>query len=256
MFWLIMSTQLLAGDFQAVTTETKSAIIDWTDYKLKCTADANPGAGKNGFAELEALARKKLGPKFLDSTDTIIVEAGITIKSLIDEDTALGQHLASNTSTWYVTEARYHISGPVELDAELDIVEWLRPYIVSRSFEGKPETNGYKSDYSGFLIDARGLGAQGAVAPKILSNTGEELYNLSKIALKAARKVTPIQYVADPADPKVIKRVGENPLILVASKVNNGVNIVLDENTSVLFKKEAQDPDLLAKASIVLVLDP
>jgi hypothetical protein len=113
------------------------------------------------------------------------------------------------------------------------------------------------SNFTGVVVDARGLGAEGALAPRLLSPEGAELFGVGMVLEKTARGQTPVQYVSDPADPRAWKRAGESPLLLRAAAVRDEVDLVLTAEDAVrLATVTARDTTLLAQARVVLVLDP
>lgn len=242
--------------FGPVVTATHGATIDWTTMVLSIEEGAEPTPGSHAQAQVvEQAARASLGPRVLEAAGHVRLDADSRVRDLIEAETRLGQHLGQESSSWHVSEARYHSSGRVEIVGELDLAAWLRPVAYARATGSDPPT-GDSSRFTGVLVDARGLGAEGALAPRILSSTGEVLFAIEHVHKAVTRKRTPVQYVSDPADPLAYDRAGDNPLMLRAVRVESDVDLVLTPEDSVRLQTVSRDERLLAEALVVLVLDP
>jgi hypothetical protein len=244
------------SSFAPVTTEVAGATIDWTGMVLTMTERAQPAPGARAELQVvEQQARVRLGPRLLEAAGRLRLDHDTTVRDLIDSGSSLGEHLGQESSSWHVAEARYHSSGLVEIQAELDLATWLRPVAYAGAADGDPPT-GERSSFSGILIDARGLGAEGALAPRVLSPDGEELFTIERVHEAVARKRTVVQYVSDPADPRAYQRAGETPLLLRAQRASDGVDLVLTPDDAIRFQTVTRDARLLTEARLVLVLDP
>ncbi len=239
-----------------VTFELAGATVDWTNMVLTMSEQAQPAPGSHTELQVvEQQARVRLGPRMLEAAGRVRLDHETTVRDLIDARTPIGEHLGQESSSWHVAEARYHSSGKVEIIAELDLATWLRPAAYAGAASGDPP-EGEPSSYSGVVVDARGLEAGGALAPRLLSHDGDVLYALDRVHETVARKRTAVQYVSDPADPRAHRRAGDNPLILRAVDVRDEVDLVLSVDDSIRMQTVSRDASLLTEARIVLVLDP
>lgn len=254
---LLFSLVANAEEFAPVVTAIGGARIDWTSMILRLDGEAEPAAGSYDDLEVvEQEARARLGPQVLEAARQVRVDATTRTVDLLESDSPLGGRLAETSSSWHVSEARYHTSGAVALTAELDLGAWLTPVLRARALEGDlPQAQA--SNFSGVVVDARGLDAEGALVPRLLSPDGAELFGAGMVAEKVARTLTPVQYVSDPADPRAWQRAGDAPLLLRAASVRDGVDLLLTAQDAVTLQTVAsRDTALLARARVVLVLDP
>jgi len=242
--------------FAPVTTRLAGATLDWTHMVLSMSEQAQPAPGSHAELQVvEQQARVRLGPRLLEASGRVRLDHETTVRDLIDSRSPLGEHLGQESSSWHVAEARYYTSGKVEIAAELDLATWLRPAAYAGAAAGDPPT-GEPSSYTGVVVDARGLSAQGALAPRLLSTDGAVLYAIDRVHETVARKRTVVQYVSDPADPMAYVRAGDQPLLLRAARVSDDVDIVLSVDDSIRFQTVSRDARLLTEAKVVLVLDP
>ncbi len=242
--------------FAHVLTHVQGATIDWTSMRLSIEDQAQPTPGSHTQAQVvEQQARGKLGPRVLEAAGQVRLDADARVRDLIEAQTRLGEHLGQESSSWHVAEARYYTSGRVEITGQLDLGAWLRPVAYARASDDEPP-QGENSRFTGVVVDARGLDAQGALAPRVLSSTGQVLYAIEHVHKAVSRKRMPVQYVTDPADPLAYERAGDNPLLLRAVQVESEVDLVLSPEDSVRLQTVSRDVHLLTDALVVLVLDP
>ena len=214
--------------------------VDWTEGRLVVRAQGNPHTGAWSdvkVAEQAALAQ-------LESR--LAEHAG---RLRFDAERLAGELGADLEGAWRITQTTYHTSGRVELEAELDLHAWLRGALVERA---AGELDGREPTLSGVLVDARTVGGEPCVAPRLLDPEGEPVYGPSTMAREAAARRAPVSFVGDPADPAAGDRVGESPLVLIAADAR-GCDLVLDEESAGSLR-QLQGTSVLADGHVVVVL--
>jgi hypothetical protein len=116
------------------------------------------------------------------------------------------------------------------------------------------------NQYTGIIIDARKLALKPALYPQIFSNNGSLLYNQSMVNLDDAQFSTIVAYSRTMDKAVSMPRVGSNPLKLTAISVvmaANGENtdLVLNSDTSNIFRQAASNGQFLSKAAIVIIIN-
>ncbi len=242
--------------FEPVVREMSSGWVDWSNMVLHTAAEAYPAPGPLADRTLvEQQARDLLGPALKKAALGIHVSSQLTASDIMQADDSTARLMKRGINSWRVTEARYFTSGRVELEAELDLSEWLMKALTNMAEAERP-ANVDRSRTTGVVVDARGLDFTPTAAPSLLSDNGQQLYGIRWITPAALKKHSPAQYVSDPADPLAQKRAGANPIFLRAVKVKGDFDLVLDTQSSIRLRTSAQDPHLLAEARVVLVTDP
>ncbi|MEE2749922.1 MAG: hypothetical protein VX519_00705 [Myxococcota bacterium] len=234
--------------------------INWTQGVLYVRASAVPGpSGAEDFKTTEQAARHKLVATLQSLGKQVRVESDrLCIDLMANADAssrALEEGLKEGRGHWRVVETRYHASGRVELEAELSLVEWIRPALVG-SGEGEREAAANPGRSSGLLVDARGLDVDPVFAPRLVSHTGEVLYDFG--ALSASRSVgrAPAMWVDDPVTGGLAKRVGASPLVLLADGLTRKGDLILSKRDSARVAAIAAGADLLAAAPVAIIVDP
>jgi hypothetical protein len=242
--------------FPSVRSETGPGWVDWTELKLYARTEGLPDAGAYAartIVEQKAMAR--LGPLMLDAAARVRVTADTTAGDVLESGSKLASLLDEDSSSWRVVETRYYTSGKIGVDGCLDIYQWLKPVLLSLESQS-PAPQGMPSEYSGIVVDARGLKVEPALAPRIWSPSGEMLWGIQLLPTGTVKQRSPVGFVVDPADPRSCKRAGPNPLFVRAASVRDRVDLVLGSPDAELFLTARQDPRILSEARVILVLDP
>jgi hypothetical protein len=116
-----------------------------------------------------------------------------------------------------------------------------------------------KGPYTGLIVDARGLGVQMAMAPKILTQAGFEIYGFVNVLYHDEMNHGMVLYEKDVEKAKrdLAGIIGENPLIVKAIGVRgrNKTDVVVDDTTAVaIFASDVRD-HFLELGKVVFVID-
>ena len=122
---------------------------------------------------------------------------------------------------------------------------------MGREREGPPT-----GPITGLLVDARGLELLPAVCPNLRTSAGLSLYSAEAVTPAAIAQRPPVIYVTDPANPAAVARVGEQPLILRATGVRDGVDLLISDADSNTLRDRASEAPFLLHANVVIVVDP
>lgn len=253
----MFSLWILLGPAQAgsVTEKVAGGVVDWTEGIILAEASAVGGGGPKAWRETRAAeqeARTALAESLASVARSVRFTSDITVDSLLRAGDDLAELLEQNLASWEVPEARYFSSGKVELSGQLALSEWLRPALVgwARASDDVQVANGP----TGLLVDARGLRVRPALAPRLLAPDGRTLYGLELLSALAAATATPAVWVDDPADARAAARSGPQPLVVVATAVQGGSDLVLSHED--VRRVDDQGSAILALGRVVVVVDP
>jgi hypothetical protein len=82
--------------------------------------------------------------------------------------------------------------------------------------------------YTGLVVDARGLGAKPALAPRLLDGAGKPVYGAAALSADARKDMSVAAYFKSLEEARKSTRVGEKPLVVKASQLQ-GSDLVLAE---------------------------
>jgi hypothetical protein len=111
--------------------------------------------------------------------------------------------------------------------------------------------------YTGLVVDARGLGARPAMAPRIVSEAGQEIYGSAVVDRAWAVKEGMAGYSKDLSAAQANERVADRPLTVRGLKSDgpNRSDIVIANPDAQVLLGAAQHLSFLEKARVVIVVD-
>lgn len=111
--------------------------------------------------------------------------------------------------------------------------------------------------YTGVIIDARGLGVQPALSPRIVDESGAQVYGPENLSRDYAVKHGMAGYAKAPEKARVNKRVAGNPMEVAAAAISGKgrTDIVLSNQDANAIRNLENAPELLGQARIMILLD-
>jgi hypothetical protein len=232
-----------ASPYPTVVRAVGAGAVDWTTATLVVTSKSarQTGAWKDRrMQEQDALDR--LPPLVAEASQGVCLAPGVTGDDLVDGDG--GARLREALGAWQVAETRYLGKGAVEMDAELDLVAWLRPALPTVPARRNAEPAG-----PGLLVDARGLDLELCLVPKITGPADLVVLDLATVSRAVGDDNAPVLFVTNPADPRVGSRLGRDPFRVRAGDAD-GAELLLDT---------APPAEVIAAAAagrVAIVVDP
>lgn len=225
--------------------------IDWGRGVLVAHAASSGGAGLlTSRRTLEQEAWLRLEALLAERAAEVRVTTDVVASDLLAGDDPLALRLQEGLRTWRVTTTRYSRSGQVELEAELVLRDWLRPALLGWASPQRPDRQ--VGGGSGLVVDARGLAVVPAMVPRLLSPTQDVLFGPEHLMAGQLALQPPVVWVTDPADPAAAAQAGADPVVVGATAVSRGSDLVLDPRDSEALEALG---GLLSRGHVVIVVD-
>lgn len=111
--------------------------------------------------------------------------------------------------------------------------------------------------YTGLVVDAKGLGAKPAMAPKILDAEGREVYGSAYVSREYAVSQGMSGYAKQLESATANQRVTDNPLVVKGVKTEGPgqCDIVIDSADAEMLKSAAENLSFLEKCRVMIVVD-
>lgn len=111
--------------------------------------------------------------------------------------------------------------------------------------------------YTGLVVDARGTGAQAALAPRILNEQGDEAYSAAYVEQRHVVEQGIAVYVADLPSAQANPRVTDTPLMIKALRATgrNRTDLVVSDADAQTVHGVPEHFKLLKQAKVLVVLD-
>ncbi|MEC9488458.1 MAG: hypothetical protein UMV23_03130 [Halanaerobium sp.] len=112
-----------------------------------------------------------------------------------------------------------------------------------------------KSGFTGLIVDARGRNISRTMSPKIFSVTGEEIYGTMDKDYQYVLEVGLVEYFSSPTANGVSSRVGDNPLLVKAVGIRDGMHpVVSKEDAQKIALADNIDP-FLRYCKVIILTD-
>lgn len=248
--------------FDPVVEDVGAGQLNWTTMRLEVSArsDRTVGAWQTiRVQEQDALDR--LEPLIEDAARRVHFDPARTADDLlsIDEGGAPGSVLRrlddGLMTSWRVQETRYLSNGGVEMDGILEVHHWLRPMLLSQT-EATRSRPVEDDEVTGVLIDARHIDFRPCLAPQLKTTDGRLLLHPSKVHPSVMRRLTPVVYVQDPADPAAAERAGMSPIFIHAEQAESRCILTVSSSDSTRLADSVGFASAVTNARVVVVVSP
>ncbi|MBD3290240.1 hypothetical protein GF337_15650 [candidate division KSB1 bacterium] len=173
------------------------------------------------------------------------------------------QGIVKNTTM--VGEPKYLSDGSVEVTMEMPITGALTDVVLPTTVDGQPwgqqqyqgQQQQAAASYTGLIVNAKGLGARPAMAPKILDEQGNEIYGSRYVSREWAVKMGMVGYDKDLNRARSNDRVANNPMVVKAMKVSgpNKADVVVSQQDAAQIKAVAANQNFLDKCKVMFIVD-
>jgi hypothetical protein len=204
--------------------------VSWEGQVIKATGSGAPDmkASNPAQARLGAENAAKLDAfrNLLAQVKGIHVSADRTVADEMNRDEVRGK-VEGVIRGFKVTAKRYFSDSGVEMDVEVPLAMLTEAVAPVGESSFALNTKGEKKN-TGLIIDARGLGVQPALAPRLLDAAGNPVYGADTLSPDVRKTTTVAGYHKTVDDAKKSPRLGSRPLVVKAAKVQ-GSDVVLTE---------------------------
>ena len=191
----------------------------------------------------------------------------------IDGTTVVGDYAAENkviiskiegiVKNAEVVKKEYFSDGTVEVTMEMNfkggfaqlvLPGEIRPLVSIKPMS--PVKNSY-SVFTGLVVDARGLGSKPVMSPKILDETGQEVYGSAFVSREYAVQQGMSGYSKDLTAAKSNQRVAGNPLTVKGLRIegNGHSDIVISNADASRLRSASENLSFMRKCRVVIVVE-
>ena len=244
--------------------------INWQDQIIRATGIGAPNPKMPLAAQragaLEAAKRIALR-NLLETVKGMSITSETTVRNAMMENDVITTRVSGIIRNFKVVDTRYMSSGDVEVDVEVPLSGVLTDALLPASGQPMPVGQGFPMDpsfsfpqntvFTGLIIDARGVGARPAMAPKILDQNGNEVYGTGYVSREYAVQIGVVGYEKDINRAKTNERVTDNPLVVKATKASgtNKSDIVISNQDAQNVVGAAKNLNFMENCKVMVILD-
>lgn len=286
---------VLPATAQMVTQQVGTAgSIDWSNQILRSTGvgSGNPNMPETAYRAggLEAAKRVALR-NLLETIKGMTLDSETTVRNYMMENDVIVTKVSGVLRNFTVVETKYMSTGDVEVTVEMPISGALsdallptggttlgpvttgavcptcgQPWPAGRPLPANaaPAAPAYGQPaaqsggaYSGLVIDAKGLGLRPAMSPKILDESGQEVYGSKYVSRDWAVQIGMVGYDKDVNRARANDRVTANPLVVKAIKVSgeNKADVVVANASAAMIRNATATQNFLDKCKVMFIVD-
>ena len=216
---------------------TAGAEVDWAEGVIRVTGSGPPDFRAQNPAQARLAAEKSAQEdalrNVLASAAALPVQPGQSLETLFNAGPDR-ERLVQLVRSFRVREKRYYSDNGLQVDVELPLAA-----LAAAAIQGPPagsiNTKG-EWEFTGLLVDARGLGVLPVLAPRLVDESGQVLYAPEWLSAEARGKVGVAAFFKGMERALKHPRVGDRPLVLKASAVK-GAELVLSSSAAAKLRK-------------------
>ena len=241
--------------------------INWTDHFIRAMGRGeirNLGVSHKKPYHTLAKARQNAYQNLLVTAKSIQLTPKLTVaEALKGKDEALAA-FESLLKTAKPHQTEFLSTGPVEIALKFPISgkfsEMVLPDSITRLEEiesGQPAAAADASEYTGLVVDARGLPLVPAMCFQVLDEDGKEVYGPAYASRENAVSVGMCQYLSNIADIEKNARVGSHPLVVKGIKLQppGASNIMISGTDAARLRGSVEHLAFLKNCRVIVVMD-
>jgi len=157
-----------------------------------------------------------------------------------------------------VVDTKYYSDGSVDVIVSMPIDENLTNALVEKPKAGsKPRkiTTEGPETFTGLIVNARGLGITPSMAPRILDESGKEVYGAEIVSDKGLQQGGIASYAK--TDEKAADRTGAKPLVVKALRIadKSKTDVVISNADADKLRDPNTNLSFLADGKVVILVD-
>lgn len=263
---VIVFTTLLAlisvdsGLSQGVVQQVgMNGAINFTQRTVTAIGIGVPG-GMGGRAGIFRAAKVDALRNLLEVINGISLTSTTTVEQHMLANDVIRTRVEGITQMFrQVGEERYYDDGSIEVTIEMSLDGPFLEAILPEGMEkGQPLSSAVMGvAYSGLIVDATGLGARPALAPRILNEAGEEVYGSSFVSRDWAIKYGMVGYEKEMESALSNDRVTDKPLVAKGLNAtgSNRADIVISNQDAETLHSMKENLSFLQKCRVIVILD-
>jgi hypothetical protein len=244
------------------------ACIDWERQVAIAVGTGAPASWAQNAAQknisAERAARLDAARNLLELIKGVALTSDSTVsQSMVANDAVNTSIQGELNSIRAVDRPKYFSDGSVQVKLEAS----LRQVIPTELYAGAPRELGAPppagssvstgTNYTGLVVDARGLGVSPAMSPKVYDPDGREVYGSAFVSREFAVSQGVVGYVKSVEAAQQTDRVKGNPAVVkaVEAKGPNKADLVVSKDDAEKLRTLSQQQTFMREARVMIVVD-
>lgn len=268
---LLSGFTALAQMQPVVTGDQGSGNIDWSERFIIATGIGAPNPDLAEAAQRPAAIRAAQQIALRNALETIkgiFINSSTTVKNFMVENDVVSSSVSGfvkgfeqQGNTKYMSDGSVEVSMKVPLDG----VGAIGDILLGKSIADQPAITKFEGTkakqeqiFTGLIIDCKGLSVKPAISPRVLDESGREVYGSAYVSREWAIKYGVVGYSkAVDAAAKLADRIGKNPGQVKGQKAHgtNSTDIVISNDDASDIRSAAKNLKFLSECRVIFVID-
>ncbi len=244
--------------------------INWSEGYIEAVGIGAPPERYIGKPQARPMAlraaRVDAYRNLLETTKGVRIDSATVVKDFTVESDVINAAVEGLVRGAKVVNQDYLSDGTVEVTLRMPMAGGFAQVIIPKALEKKPEAAppappagpAPSGDvFTGMVVDARGLQARPAMAPKVLDENGKEVYGSMNVDKEFAVQQGMSGYARDLTAAQSNPRVTNNPVSVKGVKTEGPgrADIVISNADADKIRGAADNMTFLKKCRVMIVLD-
>jgi len=244
--------------------------INWSEGYIEAVGIGAPPERYIGKPQARPMAlraaRVDAYRNLLETTKGVRIDSATVVKDFTVENDVINAQVEGLVRGAKVVNQDYLSDGTVEVTLRMPMAGGFAQVIIPKALEKKPEAvppappvgPAPSGDvFTGMVVDARGLQARPAMAPKVLDENGKEVYGSMNVDKEFAVQQGMSGYARDLTAAQSNPRVTNNPVSVKGVKTEGPgrADIVISNADANKIRGAADNMTFLKKCRVMIVLD-
>ena len=233
--------------------------VDYSNKTVTATGSGAPSlkAANVAVARLGAERAAKLDAlrNILEAVKGVRIASNKTAGQAMEEKPEVAAKVEGIVKSFKVLDTKYYSDGGVDVVVQVPLDGVLTEALVSETATSSVKAAAADpSGTTGIIVNAKGLGALPALAPRLINDAGKDIYSAALVTREAVTKHGIAGYTTSLDTAMKDARVADKPLIVRATKLSEkgGSDLVLAAEDVTKVQKLA---GALADARVIIVTD-
>jgi len=264
-----------AEEWQDLVEKMGSGSINWSKGLVVAKGIGAPPQQYYGKPQARptALRAARLDAmrNILEVIQGVRIDSTTTVKNFATESDIITSKVEGMVQGAKVVKQEYMSDGTVEVTVEMSLYggfsQLILPAEIKQVDTVQSMTPGPKQEsatpsvssevYTGLVIDARGLNARPAMAPKIMDESGQEVYGSAYVSREFAVQQGMSGYAKEIDAARQNPRVTANPLMVKGLKTDGpgGADVIISNADAAKLRSASENLSFLKKCRVMIVVD-
>jgi hypothetical protein len=272
MSFLILPAILLA-EIEPVSKESKdSSGVNWETRFIISTGIGSPSADQNMPQAAQRAGALRVAQQValrnaLEMVKGIYMNSSTTVENFMMKSDVVTSRVGGFMKNFeqqgkpkYMSDGSVEVTMKIPLDGIGGLGESLYDESIGQNpsittFSGKASSK--ETVFSGLIIDCKGLSIKPALSPRVLDESGQEVYGSAYVSREWAVKQGVVGYSKDIASAAKLDRLGDTPGKVKAVKASgdNSTDVVIADKDAADIRSAAKNLKFLSECRVVFVVD-